>query len=369
MDGTGSSTRGLPSTLTLGTLYLAIGHGPACGTICRGGYRVSDEVKATREIEVLPADVKERLLQMIGPRFSEDFDRLVQTPREGVDVALETEQASSRVVDLVVTDHNIPARLERNLARKGMWATDPDRKMQEIRWTTEDVVGSLTIDYALGQLSVYDMELVSWIMGRWNQNSTQVKFYLRECAREFGISWGGSRSAWLSDALRRIDRTRFTGRVWEEKSHKFVTRHFGIFDDVQIVERKDAFDGPSVESGDSTVTVTMSTFMHEQLVGHHFVRLDWDVMRSKLKTPLGRRLYAFVESQKGWSNGTVYEITIDAKLVQTLGSKDTNLGRFRTKLRKAGDDVTRACPKYLGISIRAGKGKKTYVLTIQREAA
>jgi hypothetical protein len=323
-------------------------------------------------VEVLPEPVRQRLIGLVGPHFEEQFQQLttLTVPNDEVDEAPgETVGEPARRLISIIAMDRVPARLERNLARKGIWHTNPDRDTQEVRWTTEDVVGSLTIDYTMGQLSVADMELVSWIMGRWTPASTQVRFYLRECASQMGVTWGGTRAAWLTEALRRIDRTRFTGRVWEEKSHKFLTRHFGVFDDVQIAERRESFDSPAVEPGEATVTVTLSTFMHEQLTGHHFVRLDWEVMRGKLKTPLGRRLYAFVESQKGWNNGTLYRISIDSKLAQTLGSRDTNLGRFRTKLRKAGEEIAKACPTYREINIRLGATKGSYVLTVLREAA
>jgi len=319
----------------------------------------------------LADDIRTRLTEIIGPQFPEQFGRLMAAVGEGdadAEVELITEQAKDVVIPTVSA--RTPARLEYNLSRKGVWATEPNRKVMEFRYETEDIVGSLTVEYSLGELSTHEMELVSWIMGRWHERGPVVEFSLRECAREFGVTWGGSRARSFTEALHRIDRTRFTGKVWDSATKKMMTRHFGIFDDVQILERKESFEGRSLESGEGSVKVTLSSFMHEQLRNNQFARLDWGVLRGRLRSSLGRRLYAFLEGQKGFSNGTVYEITIDDKLAHTLGSRDTNFDRFRARLRKAGEEVVGAADRYEAIVVRAGQGGRYhYVLRAERKAS
>jgi hypothetical protein len=118
------------------------------------------------------------------------------------------------------------------------------------------------------------------------------------------------------------------------------------------------------------VSVTLSSFLSEQLVAQQFVRLNWQVLRGTLKSPLGRRLYVFLESQRGFKDGTFYEITIDNQFVETLGSKDkSNPRRFRTKLLRAGEEIVAADGRYLAITIRVGQQRNSYVLQVRRRAA
>ena len=259
----------------------------------------------------------------------------------------------------------VQALMENNLSRKGVWVGSPDRSVQEFRFVTEDVLGSLVIEYGLGQLSDFEMQLTAWILGQWQRATAEVSFSLRECARAFGVAWAGSRAEFIKDALRRIDRTRFTGRVWVARSKKFETIHFGIFDVVRIVERKDSFDGPSLEPG--TVTITLSSFITSQLADEQFVRLDWQVLRGRLKTPLARRLYVFLESQRGFKSGSEYEVSVDRALMVTLGSHDFDRGyRFRSKLSQAGEEICAADSRYRKITVRPGSSKGSYVLSVRR---
>jgi hypothetical protein len=52
-------------------------------------------------------------------------------------------------------------------------------------------VGRLVMESSLGQLTVFEMELVSWIMAKWVQKespeSPTVEFFEAELAREFGV--------------------------------------------------------------------------------------------------------------------------------------------------------------------------------------
>jgi hypothetical protein len=292
-----------------------------------------------------------------------DSWRRQQAGREADELELEvtSEKARSHELTPVVT-----AFMERNLARKGVWVTEPDRRQLEWRYTTEDVVGSLTVEMSLGQLSTFEMELVAWVLGRWQAEKRadgRVTFSLRECAREFGTRWGGSRGEFLKEAVRRIDRTRFTGRVWNATTRKHVMRHFGIFDEVEIVDYRDSFDGPSFEPG--TVTVKLSGFLVDQLTANQFDKLNWAALRRGITTPLGKRLYVFLRSQEGFpalDGLKLYENGIDRELVTTLGVRDGQVRRVRTKLIKAGQEIVAADDRYREVTVRKGRGRGAHVL-------
>ena len=76
-----------------------------------------------------------------------------------------------------------------------------------LTFETEDIVGRLVMESSLGQLTVFEMELVSWIMAKWVQKevpeSPTVEFFEAELAREFGVQWGGSRAKFQKEALRK----------------------------------------------------------------------------------------------------------------------------------------------------------------------
>jgi len=308
-------------------------------------------------------------LSALIPDFQDRLVRVMELADAQVAEATELDITKDSAIQRTLPVVHPAALMENNLARKGIWQSEPNREQIEFTYTTEDVIGSLTIEYSLGQLSTADMELVSWILGRWRPGNPKIGFALRDYGRACKVAWGGNKSERLKQALHRISRTRFTGRVWEQKSRRHTTRHFGIFDDVIIHERKNSFDGPVVNE-EGTVTITLSTFVLEQLEGQQFVRLNWGILRTGLRNRLSRRLYVFLESQRGFSGGTLYEITIDNALIETLGSSDKkNLPRFRAKLQKAGEEIVGADPRYEEVRIRAAAGSNGYVLHVRRKAA
>jgi hypothetical protein len=164
-----------------------------------------------------------------------------------VAMSLDLERAADRQIRV---DSSKYAVLENNLTRKGIWATDGGRRpkltetvhQEVLTFETEDIVGRLVMESSLGQLSVFEMELVSWIMAKWVQkeapDSPTVEFFEAELAREFGVQWGGSRAKFQKEALRKLDRVRFTAEVWSEKSKTLVTEHFGIFDRITIASAR-----------------------------------------------------------------------------------------------------------------------------------
>jgi hypothetical protein len=263
----------------------------------------------------------------------------------------------------------VPAVMEHNLSRKGIWATAPDRHQLEWTYRTEDLVGSLTVEMTLGQLSTFEMELVAWLLGRWQDHGDRkVRFTFRECAREFGVKWGGERPKFLKAALDRIDGTRFVGTVWERSTRRRTRKSFRIVDNVAWVDRADSLDGPSTEP--AVVTVTLNDFMIEQLRAGQFKRLDWEALRQRIKSPLGKRLYVFLQGQDGFpaEGGIIYEATIDPVLMETLGCRDRHVRRLRAKLARAGEEIVAADKRYREVGVRPGKGRGAYVLTALRTA-
>jgi hypothetical protein len=280
---------------------------------------------------------------------------------------LEVTAEQARQIELPI----ITAVMEHNLGRKGIWAAEPQRALREWTYATEDVVGSLTVTYSLGQLSTFEMELVAWILGRWQDTQPEdgrIVFTLRECAREFGASWGGTRAGFLKDALYRIDGTRFRGKVYYAPAKRRETRTFGIVDSVHVVERANGLMGPATEPG--TVTVKLSDFLLRQLQGKQFARLDWRALREGIRTPLAKRLYVFLQGQKGFpaegGGCVVYESEIDTHLVESLGCRDQNRRRLRAKLARAGAEIRGADARYREIAVRPGKQRGVYVLRAVR---
>jgi hypothetical protein len=123
--------------------------------------------------------------------------------------------AAVHVVDERVSHERVDAQhaiVENNLARKGVWLTDPERSSGSIRdalhFETEDVVGQLIMDSSMGRLSTTEMELVSWVFARWMGQEIRTDAFihtsLREIAEAFETVWGGSRARFIKDMLRRI---------------------------------------------------------------------------------------------------------------------------------------------------------------------
>jgi hypothetical protein len=114
------------------------------------------------------------------------------------------------------------------------------------------------------------------------------------------------------------------------------------------------------------VRVTLSRFITENLRANHFTRLDLDRL-NRLRTDLAQRLYAYLESQRGFARDgeNVYEITVDAVLQASLGSGDRPR-RFRTKLGLAGEEIVEADARYLAVVVRPGRARNAWVLSVRR---
>jgi hypothetical protein len=289
--------------------------------------------------------------------------------------ALKIERAEHRHIRIDASKYAV---LENNLGRKGIWAPDGGRGQLDVgphqevfRFETDDIVGHLIMESSLGRLTVFEMEVVSWVQAKWVAAQTPddpaVQFYLAELAREFGVKWGGSRAAFLKEALRKLDRVRFTAEVWSHQAGRLVTEHFGIFDRITLVERKNQRDGPS--TAPVPVRARFSEFMHEQLRAGQYRRYSWQVLRGSLRTPLAKRLYVLLDGQRGFETpqGWVYEHTVDTKLLSSLGVRDRNMSRVRTTLRSACHEIHIAEPdRYVRCEVR--ESPRGHVLSALRSA-
>lgn len=303
----------------------------------------------------------------------------------GLQVVTAVHVAHERVVhERIDPQHAI---VENNLARKGVWSTDPDRSSgptrDVLRIETEDVVGQLIMESSMGRLSTTEMELVSWVFARWmGQRERQDAFIhtsLREIAEAFETVWGGSRARFIKDMLRRIHGVRFDAEVQEtvtdKKTGKPVTRKttklFNIFDYVDIVEYKDEMSrvGGPRQVGEGTVRVKIGEFMHQQLLAGQYRRYDWHILRRRLTSPLAKRLYVYIDSHRGRKveGGLLYERTIDDKLLVTLGIRDRNRSRAIAKLRTACAQIQASEPTYKALEVRRSADRANWVLSRLKE--
>jgi hypothetical protein len=245
---------------------------------------------------------------------------------------------------------------------------------------TEDLVGAMIMETPRGQLSVFELELMCWILGRWDEHGDgKVRFTLRDCARDFGVSWGGSRASFLIEALDRLHGTRFKDVRFEdmprrgrrkERDRKMDWEH--LIDRVQWKDRSEALTGPS--RGQVKVTITLGSGLVERLRAKQVKKVDWATLHRRIPSELGKRLYWLLEAQKGWplegeEGMVVYEVTITGPLLATLGCRDTHARRFRSKLARAGAEITEADESYRHVGVRRGKGRGVHVLRMVRQTA
>jgi DnaA N-terminal domain/Replication initiator protein A len=318
--------------------------------------------------------VADRFAEMIA----ETLERLLERP-----VALRFEicewlaEATSPAVDESVPEDvqrvpNASALMEYTLSRRAVWTPGAQRNdgQLEYRYETEDIAGKFVIDYALGELTTAEMELVAWVLGHWDERAgSAITFSAREYVRDLGASWAGWRGKAIRDSIHRIHRTRFSGTVYDKTTKDRKEKLFGIFDTVDLHDKAESVDDGWGRAG--TVTVRLSQFLVDQIKNKQFVRINWRVLRGSLKTPLARRLYVFLESQKGFGDTGNYSITIDKKFQATLGSRDTDPdhgSRYRKRLNGAAQEIVEHDPRYRAIQIRPSKSRRgMYVMEVQRD--
>jgi hypothetical protein len=289
-----------------------------------------------------------------------DGPTLIRDLLPALAASIQSDHGIHRKVSVSAPNHVI---LENNLTRKGIWSADASRDphQAEILFETDDIVGKLVMESSLGRLSTTEMEMVSWVMAQWerqeNPDDPWVHCSLKGLADAFGVTWSGSRAAFIKDGLERLHAVRFKAEVWNHKEGKLKTELFGIFDRVSIVERKDGFSARwSVEAGNAPVKIKLGDFLHQQLKLGQFHRYAWQVLRGKLKGPLAKRLYIFLDAQRGneTPSGWLYEVRVNPGLFASLGIRDRNISRARSRLREACAELLAADSSYKELHLREG---------------
>jgi hypothetical protein len=275
-------------------------------------------------------------------------------PHAALLLEVEASEATTRHLPVVVS----PALLEHNLARRGIWSTEPDRRQTEFRYETEDVQGSLLIDYSLGQLSVADMRLVAWLLGRWRSDEAEIPFTMRRCTEEMGLAWKGPRARMIRDQLERIHGTRFKGRVYNARKKVHEEVWFGILDTVSFRDRRDRFDG---EGEGTTIRVALSKFIIDNLKAAHFFRLDLGRLTSHSGCTLSSRA----------SVGSIARARTCTRSLLTRHSKR----RSEAPIAFAGSEAAwptparRSWPRMIATSrwgLRPGRARYSWVLRMRR---
>jgi len=123
-------------------------------------------------------------------------------------ISVIAERTSPRVIRISAPSHGV---LENNLSRKGFWSTDNHKGVgphqETIVFEADDIVGKLVMESSMGRLSTFEMEIVSWALARWlsqeRPEDPTIYFTLYDLAKDFGVTWGGSRARGGSRRWRR----------------------------------------------------------------------------------------------------------------------------------------------------------------------
>jgi hypothetical protein len=258
-------------------------------------------------------------------------------------------------------------RFENNLSRKGVFLLQPDRASGNAGgFDFNDLVGRTSLAVPLGALGSSEMDLIVWVMGRWERDRDFVQFTLREACRAFGLSWNGQVGMRFKERLHRIKAATITGRVWDARERKHTTTHFSVFDLVRIEGKRFQMRGSEVSP--ATVTIKLSDWLLSQLQAGQYSDFDWVTYRTRLTTPFSRRLYLLLESHQGEEEGKFLRLPIGRALGNTLGTSDAtaNPTRLRRRLREAGEEICSAGVSYLEVGIRVGTMRWEYWLEVRR---
>lgn len=260
-------------------------------------------------------------------------------------------------------------RFENNLARKAIIVMRPSRdgEISSGSMARPDLMGTTTLTYTLGVLGPREMDICTWVMGRWRSGSPMVQFSLRELSRALGIKWKGQLARDLADSLRRLKATTISGSVYDPKTRRRTTAHISIFDMVHIAERN-VSGAESPTAAAATVTVQLSTWLTEQLMAGQFSDFDWDTYRRLIDNPFIRRLFVLFESEQGSSDGTFLDFPVNEKLGNTIGTDEAaaNPSRFRGRLAHAGKEICAIHKQYESVRLRAGERRGEYRLEVRR---
>ena len=243
----------------------------------------------------------------------------------------------------------VRGRIENNLARKAIFNLDGTRSREMDSPTTEDLVGTVALRHTMGELGALEMDMLTWVLGRWKRGQNRLTFSKRQLARDLGRSWSGRTGDELSDGLLRLRHTTITGRRWLAAEKRHIERDASIFQEIIIDEHRESRDGRATTP--AQVTVVLANWLADQLERGQYADLEWKTYRHALTTPFSRRLYHVLECEEGREGGTLVAFRVDGPLMAALGTKDSNPRRLRDRLEKAGQTIRAARPHYVSITV------------------
>src|SRR6266568_3638876 len=103
--------------------------------------------------------------------------------------------------------HGVRGRIENNLARKAIFNLDGTRSRDMDSPATEDLVGTVALRHTMGELGALEMDMLTWVLGRWKRGQNRLTFSKRQLARDLGRSWSGRTGDELTDGLLRLRHT------------------------------------------------------------------------------------------------------------------------------------------------------------------
>jgi Replication initiator protein A len=245
--------------------------------------------------------------------------------------------------------HGVRARIENNLARKAIFNLDGTRSREMDSPATEDLVGTVALRHTMGELGALEMDMLTWVLGRWKRGENRLAFSKRQLARDLGRSWSGRTGDELTDGLLRLRHTTITGRRWLAAEKRHIERDASIFQEIIIDEHRESRDGRATTP--AQVTVVLANWLADQLERGQYADLEWKTYRHALTTPFSRRLYHVLECEEGRQDGTLVAFRVDNPLMAALGTKDSNPRRLRDRLEKAGEMIRAARPHYVSITV------------------
>jgi hypothetical protein len=240
-------------------------------------------------------------------------------------------------------------RMENNIARKALFDLQPSRGAGSAEVERPDLIGTTALQYTMGQLGVLEMDVFTWALGRWKRGEKRLRFSKRELGRDMGLSWGGKTGQELTDALLRLRGTSVKGEVWLAETKRYILRDISLFQELTVDEHRESREGPAIRPGQ--VEVVLSDWLDGQLQAGQYASLDFEKYRQDIITPFARRLYPILECEEGTEDGTHVEFVIDKSFISTMGTRDKNQRRFRSRLSEAGKIICKARPHYTSIRV------------------
>lgn len=254
-------------------------------------------------------------------------------------------------------------RMENNLARKGIFDLQGGASERSGEVVRVDLVGQTALQYTMGRLGALEMDTFTWVLGRWRRGEKRLSFSKRELARDLDKDWGGRTGTELTEALMRLRRTAIKGEVWLAQEKRHVTRDVSLIQELVIDEKRESRHGRAIES---SVQVVLADWLNDQLERGQYADLDFVKYRKGLTLPFARRLFHILECEEGQDEGTRSEFRVDKQFMATMGSRDTNPSRFRTRLEDAGAQICKIHDLYESITLEYDTRLRYWCLKTRR---